>query len=191
MEDSKIIALLFARSEEALSVLQDRYGRLCHSIAEQITGNREDAGECVNDMLSAVWNGIPPASPDPLLPYVLRITRNIALHRRRDARAGKWYAGETVSIDSMREEGTLDVLDELAVFDKTDTDEEELREALNAFLAGLGRQDRILFLRRYWFEDPVPDIAERLGITENNTRVRLTRLKEKLRRFLAKEGILL
>ena len=189
MEDSKIIALLFSRSEEALSVLQDRYGRLCHSTALQITGNREDAGECVNDTLAAVWNSIPPANPDPLLPYVLRITRYISLHRRRDARAKKRYAGETVSIDAMRAEGKLDVLDELAVFDGKDTDEGELREALNCFLAGLGKQDRILFLRRYWFEDAVPDIAVRLGITENNARVRLTRLKEKLRRHLAKEGI--
>ena len=83
------------------------------------------------------------------------------------------------------------MLEELTVCDGTETDEGELRDALNSFLAGLKKEDRILFLRRYWFEDPVPAIAERLGITENNTRVRLTRLKEKLRRHLAKEGITL
>ncbi len=189
MDDKTIITMLFSRSEEALSVLQDRYGRLCHSIAVQITGSPEDAGECVNDTLAALWNRIPPARPDPLLPYVLRITRYIALHRRRDARAVKRYAGEAVSIDAMQAEGRLDVLDELAVVDGTETDEAVLREALNGFLTGLKKEERILFLRRYWFEDPIPDIAGRLGITENHVSVRLHRLKAKLRRHLEKEGI--
>ncbi len=189
MDDNAIITMLFSRSEEALAVLQDRYGRLCHSIAVQITGSPEDAGECVNDTLAALWDRIPPARPEPLLPYILRITRYIALHRRRDARAAKRYAGEAVSIDAMQTEGTLDVLDELAVFDEKDTDEGELRDALNGFLAGLKKEERFLFLRRYWFEDPIPDIASRLGITENHVRVRLHRLKAKLQRHLEKEGI--
>lgn len=188
MEESAIITMLFARTEEALSVLQDRYGRLCLGIAKNILGNREDAEECVNDMLDAVWNRIPPERPDPLLPYVLRITRNIALNRRRAAMAKKRYAGENLSLEGIREERG-DVLEELAVYDDQDTDETVLREAMNGFLDGLKQDDRVLFLRRYWFEDPVPDIADRLEITENHARVRLTRLKEKLRKYLRKEGI--
>lgn len=188
MEDNAIIAMLYARTEEALSVLQDRYGRLCLGVANHILGSREDAEECVNDTLDALWNRIPPAKPDPFLPYVLRITRNIALNRRRASLAQKRYGGEHVSLDAVREENG-DVLDELAVYDGKDTDEERLRDALNGFLGGLKKEERILFLRRYWFEDPVPAIAARLGITENHARVRLTRLKEKLRRHLEKEGI--
>lgn len=188
MEDNAIIAMLYARTEEALSVLQDRYGRLCHGVAKNILGSPEDAEECVNDTLDAVWSRIPPAKPDPLLPYVLRITRNIALNRRRASLAKKRYAGENLSVEALQEE-TGEIPAELAVYDTQDTDEESLREALNGFLAGLAREERILFLRRYWFEDPVPEIAERLDITENHARVRLTRLKAKLRRYLEREGI--
>lgn len=188
MEDSTIITMLFARAEEALSVLQDRYGRLCLGIAKNILGNREDAEECVNDTLDALWNRIPPEKPEPLLPYILRITRNIALNRRRASLAQKRCAGEELSLETIREEAG-DVLAELAVYDGKDTDEAVLREALNGFLGTLKREERILFLRRYWFEDPVHEIAMQLGITENHTRVRLTRLKEKLRKYLEKEGI--
>ena len=188
MEDHSIITMLFARTEEALTVLQDRYGKLCLGIAGNILGNREDADECVNDTLDALWNRIPPERPEPLLPYVLRITRNIALNRRRAAMAKKRCAGENLSLETIREEHG-DVLDELAVYDGQDTDEALLRDALNGFLGELKAEERILFLRRYWFEDPVPEIADRLGITENHVRVRLTRLKEKLRKYLGKEGI--
>ena len=188
MEDSTIITLLYSRAEDALSVLQDRYGRLCMAAAKNILGSPEDAEECLNDTLAAVWNRVPPEKPEPLLPYVLRITRNIALNRRRAARAQKRYAGENLSLETIWEEQG-DVLAELAVFDGQDTDEGELRDALNGFLGCLSGEDRVLFLRRYWFEDPVPAIAGRLGITENNARVRLTRLKNRLRRYLEKEGI--
>ncbi len=188
MEDNSIITMLQARSEDALSVLQSRYGKLCLGVATRILNSREDAEECVNDTLDAVWKRIPPENPDPLLPYVLRITRNIALNRRRAALAQKRYAGENLSLETIREDHG-DVLDELAVYDGQDTDEALLREALNGFLGELKAEERILFLRRYWFEDPVPEIADRLGITENHVRVRLTRLKEKLRKYLGKEGI--
>jgi len=190
MEDNAIIGMLYERTEEALTVLQDRYGRLCLGVAKNILGSPEDAEECVNDTLDAVWNRIPPEKPDPLLPYVLRITRNIALNRRRAAMAKKRYAGENLSLETVQEERE-DILAELAVYDRQDTDEALLQNALNGFLAGLRTEERILFLRRYWFEDPVPEIAKQLGITENHARVRLTRLKNRLKRYLEQEGIVI
>lgn len=187
MEDSTIIKMLFSRTEDALLFLQEQYGRLCIAAAKNILGTPEDAEECFNDTLAAVWDRIPPEKPEPLLPYILRITRNIALNRRRAARAQKRYAGGNLSLETIREEQG-DVLAELAVFDGQDTDEAALRDALNGFLGSLSETERVLFLRRYWFEDPVSAIAVRLGITENNARVRLTRLKNRLRRHLEKEG---
>ena len=63
--DQRIIDRLFARSEEGLTLLQTRYGKLCHRIALNLLGNREDAEECVNDTYLAVWNTIPPTAPRP------------------------------------------------------------------------------------------------------------------------------
>ena len=104
--------------------------------------------------------------------------------------AKKRYAGENLSLETVQEERE-DILAELAVYDRQDTDEALLQNALNGFLAGLKTEERILFLRRYWFEDPVPEIAKQLGITENHARVRLTRLKNRLKRYLEQEGIVI
>lgn len=49
MEDNEIIELFFGRSEQALSAVQSKYGRLCSKISRNIPHNREDAEECVND----------------------------------------------------------------------------------------------------------------------------------------------
>lgn len=81
MEDTQIIDMLFERSEQAITELATKYGKLCNQIALNIVANKQDAEECVNDTYLAVWNAIPPAKPNPLLAYVCKITRNIAVSK--------------------------------------------------------------------------------------------------------------
>ena len=45
MEDSGIIDLFFERSEQAIALLSEKYGRLCHKIACNILNDRLDAEE--------------------------------------------------------------------------------------------------------------------------------------------------
>ena len=45
-------------------------------------------------------------------------------------------------------------------------------------------------LRRYWFSDTYSDIAARVGMTEKNVSVRLTRIREKLRNYLTEREVL-
>ena len=64
-----------------------------------------------------------------------------------------------------------------------------LSETINSFLDSLDPVNRSIFMRRYWFFDPISEIAEAFGITEHNVSVRLSRTRSKMRRFLKKEGI--
>jgi len=178
--DDKIISLFEERSEEALLLMSERYGRLGLSIAKNILASREDAEECVSDALGVLWNKIPPEKPSPILPYFLRIVRNISLNRRRAENAAKRSAGENLLIDE---------LSDIIAFDDREEESADIRAALDGFLASLNHTDRVLFMRRYWFEDEVSVIAEMLGISENHARVKLTRLKAKLKKSLEKEGI--
>ena len=74
--DQMIIKKLYERSEEAIKELSDKYGALCQGIANRILGNEQDAEECLNDALLAVWNTVPPEKPDPLSAYICRIWKN-------------------------------------------------------------------------------------------------------------------
>ena len=83
MDDRQIIELFNARQEQAIIELSKKYGKLCKRVAFNITGSESDAEECVNDAYLAVWNQIPPQSPDNLRTYLLKIVRNLSLKRKR------------------------------------------------------------------------------------------------------------
>ena len=81
MEDELIIDLFFARSEQAISELDQKYGKLCHKLSYSILNNLQDAEECVNDAYLGTWNAIPPERPNPLLAFLCKIVRNISIMR--------------------------------------------------------------------------------------------------------------
>lgn len=70
MEDAQIIELFFARSEDAISELDMKYGKLCHKLADNILASAQDAEECVNDAYLSTWNAIPPQRPESLPAFV-------------------------------------------------------------------------------------------------------------------------
>ena len=79
MEDEKIIALYWERSENAIEETEAKYGKYCHTVAYHILHSHEDADECVDDTLNCAWNTIPPEKPNKLHSFLARITRNIAI----------------------------------------------------------------------------------------------------------------
>ncbi len=181
MEDQKILSLLWNRAESAIAALQQAYGRLIYRIALNILEVPQDAQECENDTYLALWQTIPPQRPEPLCPYVCRTGRNIALKRLRLETAQKRCSRYDLS------------LEELSWVIPDDRTEQEisaraLGRAIDAFLSGQKPENRILFLRRYWYGDSVQDAAAHLGISANTASVRLLRLRTELKEYLEKEA---
>ncbi|MCR5738856.1 MAG: RNA polymerase subunit sigma-70, partial [Lachnospiraceae bacterium] len=82
MEDSKIIDLYLNRDESAISHTADKYGSMLGSVSKRITGDAEEAEECVNDTYLEAWNRIPPSKPRDYFPaFLSRIVRNISINR--------------------------------------------------------------------------------------------------------------
>ena len=67
----------------------------------------------------------------------------------------------------------------------------ELAHVIEGFLDTQTVENRIIFMRRYWFADSYKDIAELMGLSEKNISVRLTRIREKMRRYLTERGVLI
>ncbi len=182
MDDSDIVDLLFARSERAIGLMAEKYGKICQTVSKNIVGSAEDAAECVNDAYLGVWNTVPPERPNPLRTYLLRVVRNLSLKKHRDSTAKKR--------DSRYDESLAELQNTLADLHGPEEALEaaELSGIVNDFLDGLGRTDRYLFVRRYWYCDSAAHIAAALGISAGTAAVRLMRLREKLRARLLKEG---
>ena len=181
MEDKKIVKLLFARAENAINELSRRFGKQLYRIAYNILGNQMDAEECTNDTYFALWNAIPPVSPDPLAPYVYRTGRNTALKRLHRETAQKRDSRYDVSLEELN--GCLPGDDVEQMVDARD-----LGRAIDRFLKSNSRVSRYIFIRRYWFGDSIGEIAKELKMKETTVSVRLSRMRNRLKDYLRKEG---
>jgi len=185
MDDSAIIELFFARSEQAIRELDGKYGKTCHRLSYNILHNSQDAEECVNDAYLGAWNAIPPARPNPLLAFLCRIVRNLSLMRYHADRAAKRGGGSyTVALEEL--EGCLASPQTV----EGNMEEQELIRLVEDFLETLSLENRVLLMRRYWFSDSYGEIAERTGLSEKNVSVRLTRIRKQLRRYFEERGVM-
>ena len=185
MEDEKIIELFFARSELAIKELDNKYGKVCHSISYNILSNDLDAEECVNDAYLGTWNAIPPHRPNPLLAFVCKIVRNVSIMRHRTNTAMKRNSSFDIAMSEIED---CIAAPETA---ETSLEAKALAQIIERFLDTLTTENRVIFMRRYWFSDSYADISSLTGLSEKNISVRLTRIRTNLRNYLVKEGVLL
>lgn len=184
MNDKAIEELLFARDEAALDEVSRRYGRILMSVAMGITGNEQDAEECVNDTYLAVWNSVPPQRPDNLQAYLCRITHNLAC-RVLDRRTAQKRQADVMPLTEELAE-VIPSYDDAAQYDAR-----EISRAVDRFLRTLPRESRVVFVRRYFYADKTEKIAELTGMSEAKVAQSLFRTRKKLRAFLIKEGFYL
>ena len=185
MNDSQIIELFYERSEQAIIELSKKYGSVCAKVAENILGNRLDAEECVNDAYLGAWNTIPPQNPNPLLSYICRIVRNLAV---------KKYHANTAAKRNSIYDVALDELENCFPTSESADDElnaKELAHIIDDFLKTLDKENRIMFIRRYWYSDSIADIAELFNTSSHSVSVRLSRTRAKLKKHLIKEEVYL
>lgn len=185
MEDSKIVALYWARSENAIAETSSKYGRYCYAIAYNILASTEDAEESVNDTYMDAWNSMPPYRPSILSTFLGKITRRISIDRWRKSRAKKRGGGEVIL-----------VLEELSdcLSSSADTEQiieaKELSRAINSFLSALSENERDVFVCRYWLLASVESISQRFNFSQSKTKSMLFRTRGKLNKYLHREGLI-
>ena len=181
-DDEKIIDMFFERSEQGIRELDMKYGKICHNLSYNIVNNRQDAEECVNDAYLGAWNAIPPVRPNPLLAYIVKIVRNISLKIYWRKEAAKRSGHYKIALEEI--EGCI--ADRKTVEDEIEA--RELARIIEGFLETLPLENRVIFMRRYWFAASYKDIAGFTGLSEKNISVRLTRIREKMKQYLIETG---
>ena len=115
--------------------------------------------------------------------WISTIARNIAINRYNYNGAEKRNQNLTVALTEL--EDYLPSGD----FAKDSVDKLAFSRALNNFLRSVPEKKRNMFIMRYWYFTEVKDIAEKMGVSENNVKVTLLRMREGLKKYLEKEGI--
>ena len=182
MDDLQIVTLFEQRNEGAVAAASQKYGGYCSSIARNLLPC-EDAEECVSDTWLTAWNRIPPAKPLYLCAFLGKITRTLAISRWRSLHAKKRDAGMTLLLSELDE-----CLPDPNGVEET-VENRDLARLLSDWLRSLPREDRLLFLRRYWWGTAVRELAAEAGCTENQMAQRMRKLRAALRQKLEEEGI--
>lgn len=186
MEDEAIVQLYWDRDEAAIYETDIKYARYLGKIARNILADDEDSRESVNDTYYAAWNSIPPHRPGVLSTYLGKLTRRIAIdvlrRRTRQKRLGSEYA---LSLSEL--EGSLSAGNTT----EEAMDQKLLAEAISAFLRTLPPEARHTFIGRYFFLDPLSEVARYCGMSESKAKSLLFRTRQKLRKYLEKEGFAL
>lgn len=185
MDDKAILDLYWSRSEKAISETDAKYGAYCFCIANNILNNREDSEESVSDTYMAAWNSMPPKRPAVLSAFLGKMTRYISLdHWKKRSRLKRGGGEMELCLEELQD----------CVSGQESTEDKVIRKeiiaALNHFLDALPETERKVFLCRYWYLEPVKDIAARFTLSPNRTSVMLRRTRQKLNACLAKEGLL-
>lgn len=181
MDDRQIVELYWQRDESAIAETECKYGAFCLSLAVRLLTNGEDAKECVNEALYQAWLQIPPQRPEKLRPWLGRIVRNISisLWRRNHRRKRCPDMEQTLSELEDALPGPVQVEREI--------ESAELGEIISRWLKSLPQEERILFVRRYWYGVPLRELAEETGIPAKKLAQKMYRLRLALRAFLEKE----
>jgi len=186
MQDDQIVELYWRRDPDAIRESEAQYGRYCRAVARNILPDAQDAEECVNDTWLGAWNAMPIHRPERLAPFLAKITRSLAFNRFKAGRAEKRGGGELpLVLEEL--EGCVPTVPSAAQA----VEDAELERMVDRFLHTLPERECSVFLRRYWYAEPLADIAGRYGMKVNAVKSSLFRSREKLRRYLEREGIIL
>ena len=182
MDDKAIIDLFFARDENAIAQTDKKYGSLLRYVALNILGSREDAEDCVNDVLLALWNNIPPESPADFSAYVGKAVRNRSLGLLRDRASQKRGGGITVLGEEYL--ATIDDGSDLL----SELEARRLGKVISEFLRHVGEDNKDVFVMRYYLGMSFDQITQKTGFSLGKVKMSLARTKKKLEAELRKEG---
>lgn len=185
MEDAQIVSLYWDRDESAIRETETKYGRYLTKIACNILNDVEDGRESVNDTYLAAWDSMPPHRPGILSAYLAKLTRRISIdrfrYRTRDKRMGSEYA---LSLEELGDCVCGGDTTQEAVNEKL------LADAIGIYLRLLPEDARTAFVGRYYFLDPLKEVAAYCGMSESKAKSLLYRTRVGLKEYLRKEGYL-
>jgi RNA polymerase sigma-70 factor (ECF subfamily) len=178
LTDKAALRAIRRRDADALARIIDRYAAYVGTVIWNIIGDRmtrEDIEETASDVFVALWENAEKAKAGKLKSYLGGIARNKAKNKLRELKAA------------------LPLEDDYIIVDDNDSPEDTLteyeeRQAVYQAVLEMPSSERDVFLRHYYFCQPVSRIAEEMGLNASTVKMRLARGREKLRAKLSKEA---
>lgn len=177
--DYELLVRLREKEQAALETAIQRYSRYVAAVVKKTIGSRgtkQDLEELTSDAFVALWVNAGKLRDDSDLKYWLGVVaRNASLRRLKQL-------GRQVPLESERSFSRS--LEE-------QVEGEERQKLIRQAVDDMEPIDREIFLRHYFWHQPVAQIAEEMNKNTAAVKSRLSRGREKLRSVLMKEDRLL
>ena len=175
MTEEKALKQMQQGSQEALCLLIERYTPYVSTVIHNIIGSsmaQADIEETTADVFFTLWQNAKKVRVQSLKSYLAAVARNLALKKLRET-------GKTLSLEDDRL-----VLETEAP--ENEMEKKELGLAVRRAVLDMGEPDREIFLRHYFFFQPLSQISQEMGIGLSALKSRLYRGREKLKAELMK-----
>lgn len=180
MKDNVINQKLREKDEDGLKMLMDSYCNYVMAIISNIAKgalSTQDVEELSADVFLSVWNSSDTLQEErSIKPYLAQITRNAVISRlRRNKSTAVPFDDDIVVVSKAGNP------DELAV-------KREQSEIINAAVEQFGEPDREIFVRFYFFGEPVKAIGWRLSLNPATVKTKLHRCRKRLKSIFEERG---
>ena len=177
MEERDKLRRLKRGEESALVWFIDRYAAYVASIVSRVlgaVGSRADVEEVSSDVFFVLWNSAGQVEPGKVKAYLGGVARNKAReHARRNGTA-------------------LPLEEDALVFSGEDLEHrfaaQEQAEFLRRAILAMPFPEREIFLRHYYYCQPLASIAAEMDINLSTVKTKLRRGREKLKQTLIEGG---
>ena len=172
INDENVVQQLKRRNEKALYYIIDQYGGLIKSIMQKYLSLFESVHEeCLDDVLLSIWNHIDSFDEDKntFKNWVAAITKYKAIDYQRKY---KKYL-EQRNIENVVVASPIYVENEVLANQLSATSEN--------MLSHLKEKDQALFIKHYFDDKNVDELAEEMGVKKSVIYNRLSRGRNKLR----------
>ena len=191
MEEREALKRLKHREEDALAWFIDRYTAYVSTIVSNILGPAAasaDLEAIASDVFFAFWTHAKEIRPGKAKAYLGSIARNKAKESTRKTGRELPLEDDMLVISSGTPERELEKrLLQKGMLPSDAADAVAwLKE--HRFLDDLREPEREIFLRYYYFYQPVSTIAEEMGLEPANVKTKLFRGRKKLKEVLEKGG---
>ena len=173
---------LLRRDTRALDELVTQYIKPVHHLAGMIigeTGSAQDVEEVTADAFGRAWERIGQFDPlrTTLLNWLLMLTKYTALDRRRALLRARFQpdgSARVVPLEAAPEPVTTRTPEEAAL-------RSDRSRLVHAALERLPAEQRDLLIRRYFYEEPIADLAAAMGLSRAALDNRLWRARQALK----------
>ncbi len=149
-----------------------KYNMMVYTLAYRVLKTREEAEELAQDVFLKVYHSLDKFNrKSKLSTWIYRITYNASINKYKSHKKNI----DTIELNSLNEYNISDLSDSI-----DEISNNEKRKIINNTILKLPETDRIIITLYYYEELPIKEVAEIVGISTHNVKIKLFRSRQKL-----------